>query len=125
MCDEAGFGHSFFQRLVKMKVSNIKLNEQFAIEPAIFQFVNSQIYNGKIKNGPNVSCAEYNKHFANLEVPQYCIFDVTAKVENCNSIELAGVLALLDSLRKCKSFLRWFCFVYFVWFEFLTQLGMY
>jgi hypothetical protein len=103
VCAEYGYHTSLFQRLLKSKIiPQIKLYEQFAINPSIFQFVNHRFYNGKIKSQSIVSGAAYSKNFANLEFTNYCFINVTAQYEVQDCIEIVGIQYMLNILQNCK-----------------------
>lgn len=63
LCEKAEFGRSLFQRLVILGHKKHLLNVQYRMHPKISLFPNSEFYQKKIMDGPNVKSAAYEKRF--------------------------------------------------------------
>ncbi|KAF3663229.1 putative metal-nicotianamine transporter YSL7-like [Capsicum annuum] len=60
---KAEFGRSLFERLVILGHKKHLLNVQYRMHPKVSLFPNSQFYEKKITDGPNVTAALYEKRF--------------------------------------------------------------
>ncbi|XP_019231453.1 PREDICTED: uncharacterized ATP-dependent helicase C29A10.10c-like [Nicotiana attenuata] len=63
ICEKADFGRSLFKRLVILGHKKHLLNVQYRMHPKISLFPNSEFYEKKITDGPNVKAAIYEKRF--------------------------------------------------------------
>ncbi|KAL8476403.1 hypothetical protein ACS0TY_028903 [Phlomoides rotata] len=63
ICDQADFGRSLFERLVRLAHRKHLLNVQYRMHPSISLFPNKMFYGNLIKNGPNVTASGYEKRF--------------------------------------------------------------
>ncbi|XP_047267474.1 probable helicase MAGATAMA 3 [Capsicum annuum] len=63
ICEKAEFGRSLFERLVILGHKKHLLNVQYRMHPKVSLFPNSQFYEKKITDGPNVTAALYEKRF--------------------------------------------------------------
>ncbi|KAG5614103.1 hypothetical protein H5410_013927 [Solanum commersonii] len=63
ICEKAEFGRSLFERLVILGHKKHLLNVQYRMHPKISLFPNSEFYQKKIMDGPNVKSAAYGKRF--------------------------------------------------------------
>ncbi|CAN4109758.1 unnamed protein product [Withania somnifera] len=63
ICEKAEFGRSLFERLVILGHKKHLLDVQYRMHPKISLFPNREFYQKKIKDGPNVKSAAYEKRF--------------------------------------------------------------
>ncbi|XP_055826633.1 uncharacterized protein LOC129895028 [Solanum dulcamara] len=63
ICEKAEFGRSLFERLVILGHKKHLLNVQYRMHPKISLFPNTEFYQKKIMDGPNVKSAAYEKKF--------------------------------------------------------------
>ncbi|KAM3394324.1 hypothetical protein P3S68_003326 [Capsicum galapagoense] len=63
ICEKAEFGRSLFERLVILGHKKHLLNVQYRMHPKISLFPNSEFYEKKITDGPNVTATLYEKRF--------------------------------------------------------------
>lgn len=59
----ANFGRSLFERLSSLGHNKHLLDVQYRMHPSISKFPNSNFYNNKILDGPNVICKRYERHY--------------------------------------------------------------
>lgn len=77
MCKEAGYGVSIFERLEQLVSEKQMLNLQYTMHPCISKFPNNYFYGGILKDGQNVSSAEYNE-FIPITLSSYGFMDISA-----------------------------------------------
>ncbi|KAF8651806.1 hypothetical protein HU200_063328 [Digitaria exilis] len=107
VCKEVGFGISLFERLVVLNFEKHLLNIQYRMNPCISLFPNTQFYERKILDGPNV-CSSYNKDYTGLPFGSYAFINITDGREEKegagnswrNLVEVAVVLHLIQTIFK-------------------------
>ncbi|PWA99104.1 P-loop containing nucleoside triphosphate hydrolase [Artemisia annua] len=86
VCEEAKFRRSLFERLVLLGHEKHLLNIQYRMHPTISLFPNSEFYEGKIVDAPNVIETTHEKYF--LDGGSY--FDNVALENNYNTYSFGG-----------------------------------
>ncbi|GJN26634.1 hypothetical protein PR202_gb14583 [Eleusine coracana subsp. coracana] len=107
--ENANFGRSVFERLSSLGYSKHLLNVQYRMHPEISKFPVTVFYDGKISDGPNVTCKSYEKWFltGKMFVP-YSFINVDGGHETTekhgrslkNTIEVAAVVRIVQRLFK-------------------------
>nr|XP_029117914.1 helicase SEN1 [Elaeis guineensis] len=109
--ENAGFGRSLFERLCSLGQKKHLLDVQYRMHPSISKFPNSNFYDNKILDGPNVICKSYEKHylhgaiygsysFINIERGKEATDNIGKRWKNM--IEVAAVLHIVKDLFKAS-----------------------
>ncbi|KAG9138738.1 hypothetical protein Leryth_023772 [Lithospermum erythrorhizon] len=108
ICDNAGFGRSLFERLVKLGHPRHLLKVQYRMHPSISSFPKRQFYHNKIKDGPNVKRSSHDRHFLRGNIfGAYSFIDVSKGEEATNDegstknmVEVVITAEIVDRLHK-------------------------
>ncbi|OAY66172.1 Helicase SEN1, partial [Ananas comosus] len=107
--DKADFGRSLFERLSSLGHEKQLLSVQYRMHPSISKFPNSNFYNSKISDGPNVLSKEYDrKYLPDQMYGAYSFINIEHGKEGKdkygrslkNMIEVAVVVQILKKLFK-------------------------
>ncbi|TVU16035.1 hypothetical protein EJB05_39582 [Eragrostis curvula] len=107
--DNAKFGRSVFERLSSLSYSKHLLNVQYRMHPEISKFPVATFYDGKISDGPNVTCKNYDRRFLRgIMFGPYSFINVDGGHETTekhgrslkNTIEVAAVVRIVQRLFK-------------------------
>ena len=108
---DKGYDRSLFSRLLSNGYSATLLGIQYRMHPSITLFPNRTFYEGRIRNGPNVSHPDYAKaHNGGAGLGTYCFVHVEGREERGtgvggsrskgNELEVMVVRHLLTCLAK-------------------------
>ncbi|TVU16034.1 hypothetical protein EJB05_39581, partial [Eragrostis curvula] len=107
--DSANFGRSVFERLSSLGYSKHLLNVQYRMHPQISKFPVATFYDGKISDGPNVTCKNYDRMFLTGKMfGPYSFINIDGGHETTekhsrslkNTIEVAAVVRIVQRLFK-------------------------
>nr|CAD1844653.1 unnamed protein product [Ananas comosus var. bracteatus] len=107
--DDADFGRSLFERLSSLRHEKQLLSVQYRMHPSISMFPNSNFYNSKILDGPNVLSKEYEQTYLPDQMyGAYSFINIEHGKEGKdkygrslkNMIEVAVVVQILKKLFK-------------------------
>ncbi|XP_020084770.1 LOW QUALITY PROTEIN: uncharacterized protein LOC109707703 [Ananas comosus] len=109
--DDADFGRSLFERLSSLRHEKQLLSVQYRMHPSISMFPNSNFYNSKILDGPNVLSKEYERTYLPDQMyGAYSFINIEHGKEGKdkygrslkNMIEVAVVVQILKKLFKAS-----------------------
>ncbi|KAL7143772.1 hypothetical protein ABFS83_08G214400 [Erythranthe nasuta] len=108
ICEEAAFGRSLFERLVKLGHKKHLLNIQYRMHPSISLFPNNEFYGNRINDGPNVRKRAYEKIFLEEKIyGSFSFVNITNGKEELdnrhslrNIVEVSVVVEIVSKLYK-------------------------
>ncbi|VAH73396.1 unnamed protein product [Triticum turgidum subsp. durum] len=100
VAQDDGFSNNLFQRLSQLGFPMDRLTEQFLINPAVFQFPNEYLYEGKILGAQNDCSPSYSKEFESLILQNYLFMDVVKTGANADNdlTEESAILYILQQV---------------------------
>lgn len=104
----AGFGRSFFERLVILGHTKHLLNIQYRMHPSISSFPNKEFYGNQIRNGLNVTQRGNERQFLNEKIfGSYSFINISDGKEGSdnrnsrkNTVEAFVVAEIVSKLHK-------------------------
>ncbi|KOM47107.1 hypothetical protein LR48_Vigan07g081100 [Vigna angularis] len=109
IAENADFGRSLFERLVRLGYEKHMLNFQYRMHPSISLFPCKEFYGGLISDGPNVVHSSYGKRFVEGEMyGSFSFINVSKGKEHFgrggfsskNMVEAAAISEIVGSLKE-------------------------